>query len=45
MRARQDREQISTPPTLPQDSWAWGEALARERHLPVSEEKEDTRGA
>lgn len=39
----QEREQLSTPPTLPQDSWAGGEALARERHLPVSGEKEDTR--
>lgn len=39
----QAREQLSTPPTLPQDSWAGGEALARERHLPVSGEKEDTR--
>lgn len=39
----QAREQLSTPPALPQDSWAGGEALARERHLPVSGEKEDTR--
>lgn len=39
----QESEQLSTPPTLLQDSWAGGEALARERHLPVSGEKEDTR--
>ena len=31
------------PPTLPQDSWAGGEALARERRLPVSGEEGDTR--
>lgn len=42
--AGQERKQLSTLPTLLQDSWAWGEALAREKHLPVSEEKEDTRG-
>lgn len=41
--AGQEREQLSTPPTLLQDSWAQGEALARERHLPVSEEGEDIR--
>lgn len=40
--AGQDRRQLSTPPTLLQDSWARGEALARERHLPISEEREDT---
>ena len=39
----QAREQLSTLPALPQDSWAGGEALARERHLPVSGEKEDIR--
>lgn len=38
----QAREQLSTPPALLQDSWAGGEALARERHLPVSGENEDT---
>lgn len=41
--AGQEREQLSMLPALLQDSWARGEALARERHLPVSEEKEDTR--
>lgn len=38
--ARQDRKQLSTPPALLQDSWACGEPWARERHSPVSEEKE-----
>lgn len=41
----QEREQTSTPAALLHASWAWGEAWARERHLPVSEEKEDTREA
>lgn len=41
--AGQNREHLSTPPTLLQDSWAQVEALARERHLPVSEEREDIR--
>lgn len=34
--AGQERKQLSTPPTLPQDSWARGEVLVRERHWPVS---------
>lgn len=38
---RQDRKQFSTPPTLPQDSWAWAEALERDRHPLISEEKRD----
>lgn len=42
---RQDRKQFSTPPTLPQDSWAWAEALDRDRHPLISEEKRDTERA
>lgn len=42
---RQDRKQFSTPPTLPQDSWAWAEALDRDRHPFISEEKRDTERA
>lgn len=42
---RQDRKQFSTPPTLPQDSWAWAEALDRDRHPLISEEKRDTKRA
>lgn len=37
--AGQESRQLSTPLALLQDSQAWGEDLARERHLPVSEEK------
>lgn len=39
---RQDRKQFSTPPTFPQDSWAWAEALDRDRHPLISEEKRET---
>lgn len=42
--AGQERRQLSTLPALLQDRWAWAEAWARERHLPVSEEKEDREG-
>lgn len=40
---RQDRKQFSTPPTLPQDSCAWAEALDRDRHPLVSEKRESER--